>query len=156
MPTGMTEVALYAWRNAERNVFDHIISETGDVENTSAWLAELPKDAPSIADLAGWSFAITGIAEPESSPRPYWRFTATLDGFFSERIEAQRLAGKIMELCPIRSGTVDGIELVRVLGCELRRGTRSIDEDLSQGGEMRVWFLEMQLQIDALNTAPEV
>jgi hypothetical protein len=155
MPAGMSESAEYAWRNAERRVFDYIVAQTGYIEGASAFLAELPKALPATADVTGFSFAITGVPDAEVRPRPFWRFAGMIDGFFSNRIDAQRFVGKVMQALPVTHGTVEGVELVRISSFELRRGTRSIDEDLGQGGEARVWFLEMSVEVVALNSTPE-
>lgn len=156
MASGMTETALYVWRNAERNVFDRLLTITGDTENATAYLAELPKAMPSVTGVKVWSFHIQGSNEEAMKPRPFWRFQATLDGFFTERIEAQRLAGKILQNTPIIEGVIDGVVLVRVVGFELNRGIRTLNEDLDKGGEERMWMLTMQLEVVAVNSTPEV
>lgn len=156
MAYGMTETALYVWRNSERGVFDYLLTVTGGVENDTAYLAELPKAMPATSGVKVWSFHINGSNEEQMKPRPFWRFTAMLDGFFTERLEAQRLAGKIMEATPIIEGAITGVRLVRILGWSLTRGTRALDEDLSQGGDSRMWMLEMQLEVVAVNSTPEI
>lgn len=156
MASGMTETALYVWRNAERAVFNRLLTITGDTEDTTAYLAELPKAMPATSGVKVWSFQIQGSNEESMKPRPFWTFQGTIDGFFTERIEAQRLAGKILQNTPIVEGVVDGVNLVRVMGFQVTRGTRTLDEDLTRGGDERMWMLEIQLEIVAVNSTPEL
>lgn len=156
MPTGMSEPALYAWQNAEANVFNWLVTQTGDASGTVAFKADMPKALPATASARVWSFELNGTSEADMRPRPFWRFSGAIEGFFSERIDAQRLVGKVLEATPPADGAIDGVVLVRVLSFSVDRALRDLEEDLARGGQDRVWRLEVQLEVVAVNATPEV
>jgi len=149
--------ARYAWQNAERRCFEWFLEKLGAAENVQGYMAELPKTVPSITECNRWFFEMQGggqVVRTQKRNLNAWRMSARIRGIFTERALAQQVAGLIRDYTPIiPSDAIQGVQELSVTGePTLVREVMTLDNDLGQGGPIRVWLLEYPMECVFYNT----
>lgn len=164
MPVGMEITPLYAWQNIEVRAFEFWCVKLEANANTTAFMDELPKALPSATATNVWAFTINGGSTSQQVPLPFWSMSATLVGWCISRYEAKRLWGRVAEILghtanPHDDFTFEGLVSMRYSNMpDAARGLREVDIDTdgTEGGQHRVWEVTIPIEVDFVNSEPEV
>jgi hypothetical protein len=157
---------LYAWENAEREIFDYLTTRLDDLEDVIAYLGEFPRSATLRKSEDGseylvdmWEFHIQGggaqiLTRQSEGILQTHDFEGTWRGLFGSRTSAQRAWGLLMDSLPVdRGDTIPGIVRLSVDAAPmLQRTTVQIAADDQRGGEERAWAIEQSLRVVFVNT----
>lgn len=159
----MATTAINAWRSAERTLFNWFQSTLLDAElDVQAFSPDegLPRTANVVGDnLEMWTFEISGGGEAkrtQTAPMSCWHMNGMWRGIFDERERAQYIVGLLMENLPVTRATnaLLGIEYMTPLeNPTITRTVIELANDLTSGGEVRVWVVEYPLDCFFFNVA---
>jgi len=161
----MATNAQSAWENAELRCYEYLVAVLESEEGVTAHLGELPITITDDSEAEMWMFKIDGGGEllqinAAQRPRCCWEMTAAFNGIFTERDRAQRVAGKVMDSLPAKTGNVPtgypgltGVQKFDLAGNPtLDRSLIHMKTSTEQGGEIRVWLLTIPLIVAFNNT----
>lgn len=139
-----------SWTTAERNAFDYLLAQLGDTENTTAFLGEFPSAFADDSLTYLWTFHIDGGGDVDDvgAGDDYCGLNANamFEGIFETRETAQQYGVAVKNLFPAASGTVAGLYDWRLTAePSLARAVVRRDPDQTNGGEVRVWKLEIPM-----------
>jgi len=134
------------WAEVEQTVLDYFAAKVGDSPEVKAFRGELPAGAYNC-----WMFEINGGPEPLDamfvSDFPgncgRWRMSAMVEGIFTERSNAQYIAGVIRTLVPLNKDFSKNVKWLRPVGEPTLE--RVVVE--SRGKDVNCWRVEYPLEI---------
>lgn len=148
------------WKNAETRITTWLASELGVTLGKNAYTGEIPKDFVYTEKNGMFSFAINGGDEPldfafnmdepgnSATACNERRMEAEFEGVWSSREDAQRVAGKLMDIMPPAEYTVNDVRRIRMpTQPRIERATFQAREDQATGGEVRVWRVTCTLLV---------
>jgi hypothetical protein len=91
--------------NAEYRCYNYLLDKLGGLDGVNGYMGKFPRRSGEVDGLREWAFAITGedenLAELQNvgeGARQSNGLSCTLTGRFTDRVEALRFAGELMEL----------------------------------------------------------
>jgi hypothetical protein len=132
---------------AETQIFEYFTNEVGDASQYTAFIGELPPQAYNC-----WMFEINGGGEPLDalfvSDVPgncgRWRMSAMVMGRFTERSDAQYLAGVVRTLVPAVDGFLANIKWLRPVG---EPTFERVTVDDGHGNDVPCWEMQYPLEV---------
>ena len=143
-----------AWRGAENRCMAYFLSRLESVEDLQAYRAEAPIHFdPDNTSL--WSFEIFGGGEAVRTNTtrvsfPSWKMGARIRGVFADRDKAMEFCGLLWDSLPIANGDdkLSGITYLCMTDHPtIERDTIEKSPDLDTGGEMRVWTVNIPMEV---------
>ncbi len=134
------------WQEAEQRCFDYLTSEIGDSPHVTAYISEMPAGSYNT-----WYFEIQGGGEPldyefnmdTKGGCGEWKMNAQVEGAFTERKDAQYLAGTLRSILP-----TDELEITEVFRFRPRSEPRIIRDFVERDGKtIAVWLLTYELEV---------
>jgi hypothetical protein len=129
--------------DVETAIYNHI----DGLLTTTGSIGELPRAADAV-DVALWMFALEGgstvftVRETESTYA--WTMAGYFRGMYKTRATAQTDLWTIMDNLPVSTGDVSEIQrLDAAAPPSIRREIVELDNDLGEGGPLRVWLVEI-------------
>ena len=148
-----------AWRNAEQRLFEYLETVLGGERGVTAYSPDdgLPRKANAVEDLEMWTFEMQGGGEArrqQTKPMQGWQMGCTFRGIFTTRERAQRIAGLIMDQTPVSSAdTITGVLYFTIAANPIMQcSVAQLANDLTEGGEVRVFTLEIPMEAAFTNT----
>ena len=131
----------------ETGIFNYFTDQFGDAEGVKAFRGHLP---PQCYDI--WMFEINSGGEPLDSMLVTnhpgncgrWRMNAMVRGIFSERSNAQYLAGVVRTLVPTVENFIKNVHWLRPTG---EPTFSSVDIDDGEGGVILCTQVEYPLEV---------
>jgi hypothetical protein len=141
---------LNAWTTAERNLFDYLLEELGDEENTTAFIGEYPPDFADETIDHLWYLSIDGGGTPDDvgAGVAYCGLNAgaTFEGVFESRETAQQYGIAVKALLPMAEDEVSGVFDLRLESePTIVRAVVRRNPNQANAGEIRVWRLTVPL-----------
>jgi len=135
------------WSEVEQACLDYFAAKVGDPQRYKAFRGELPAQAYNC-----WMFEINGGDEPLDamfvSDVPgncgRWRMSAMVMGVFTERDDAQYLAGVVRTLVPANEDFLDNVKWLRPVG---EPTIQRVDIPDRRGATINCWQVEYPLEI---------
>lgn len=150
-----------AWTNAEEQCYRFLCGILSATHNADAFKAELAEGFQLDAQRGMWTFSIGG--ETGEAPLDYdwnhnlpggggtdplWKLPALFHGIWSDREVAIRAAGVIVANTPIRENSLTGVFRFRMRRApSIVRAVYKIAADQATGGDVRVWKLEIPMEV---------
>lgn len=150
-----------AWLNAEEQCYRFLRGILSATHNADAFQAELPDGFALDSQRGMWVFSIGG--EPGDAPLDYdwnqdtpggggtdplWRLPAMFQGIWVDRGVAIRAAGIVVANMPIVEDSLDGVFRFRIRRVpSVQRAVYKVAADQATGGEIRVWRLEIGMEV---------
>ena len=150
----MSNTAYWSWDAAERRCFEYLQKVLGTLEGINGFMPEdFPRVATAVYECNNWTFEITGGEQPHTrSPQErgnskvMW-MSATFRARFTERNLAKRVACAVWEALPAGADddpVLAGIAQIQPTGYpQLTPDVQDIANDQEEGGETRVWLVEI-------------
>jgi len=134
------------WAEVEQAVLDYFAAKIGDNTGVQAFCGEIPAGAYNC-----WMFEINGGPEPLDamfvSDNPgncgRWRMSAMVQALFTERADAQYVAGVVRTLVPAEEDFLKNVKWLRPVG-EPTIERVVVD---TRGKEINCWRVEYPLEI---------
>ena len=148
-----------AWYNAEQICGNWIISTVGAEYGVNGFIGEMPKDFQYSEEDGMCFFELSGGGTPLDDSfnmdhaggfgdKQIWRMTGKFSGIYTERKRAMQIAGLLRQHLPVSEDSLAGIFRFR------RGGEPTIERyviprrsDQAKGGDIRVWRIEMMLDV---------
>ena len=153
----MTTNAYWSWDAAERRCFEYFQAIIGGLEGVTGFMPEdYPRWATTAEECNNWAFEISGGDRPHirspverGNARTMWMM-ATFKARFTERQLAKRVACLAWDALP--AGVADVATYPMLAGIaqiqptaypQLMADVQEIANDQDEGGETRVWTVEI-------------
>jgi len=135
------------WNKVETDVLDYFRGEVGSANGINSFQGELPPQAYNC-----WMFEINDGPEPLDAMFVSdfqgncgrWRMSAMVMGVFTERKDAQHLAGVIRTLVPFAEDQLDNLKWLRPVGEPVLSRVLIPDR---RGKDINCWQMEYPLEV---------
>ena len=154
-----------AWRRAERNIFDWLKGKTGDTENVSCAIADVPPTHDFATTPHFWEFSMSGGTEPlekdininTPGECQQWQMDGQIRGVWTTRAAAQDFFGTISQYVPPADTTITAVQRLQVAQMptlepivwdrEITEDTVGAVQAAARGGPRRVWMLTIPVEV---------
>ena len=152
----MAESWASAWQTAEERTAKWLASKLGQTFGKNAYVGEIPKNFAYTDREGMWWFGIQGGGTPQdyefnmNTPGACNErlMSAEFEGVWTDRADAQAVAGKLMDILPCAEYAIKQVRRLRITSDpSITRAVVQRKEDLALGGDCQVWRVRVELEI---------